>query len=266
MPSESKMLEGGTTDLPKLLIVEDNPDMGWYIHSLLSPFYFVSLAKNGVEGFKQANEWMPDLIISDVMMPGMNGIEMCQKLKSDEKTSHIPIILLTAKAGQEHVNEGLQIGADEYLTKPFNQDELLLRVKNMVAYRQKLRQMFHKKVEVNPSEITVNSADEQFLSRAIQIVEENMSDSDFKAADLVEAIGMSRSLLYKKLKVITDLSTSEFIRAIRLKRAAKLMEQSSGNLSDICYEVGFSSLSYFSRSFSKQFGIPPKEYQENLIK
>lgn len=254
-------------DAPTLLIVEDNADMRNYIHNHLSDLYQISEAEDGREGLEKALAMMPDLIISDVMMPRMDGYQLCDALKKDARTSHVPVILLTAKSSSDSKIEGLELGADDYLVKPFVAKELLARVKNLIEQRQLLRQRFSKEIiKVAPSEITVTPVDERFLKKAIEIVEERMADEEFSVELLSREIGMSRMQLHRKLKALTDQSPSMFIRTLRLKRAAQLLQQHSGNISEVAYDVGFNNLSYFAKAFREQFGMLPKEYEKKMGK
>lgn len=252
-------------DAPNLLIVEDNTDMRNYIHNHLSDLYQVSEAEDGREGLEKALATMPDLIISDVMMPRMDGYQLCNALKNDTRTSHVPVILLTAKSSSGSKIEGLELGADDYLVKPFVAKELRARVKNLIEQRQLLRQRFSKEIiQVAPSEITVTPVDERFLKKAIETVEERMADEEFSVELLSREIGMSRMQLHRKLKALTDQSPSMFIRTLRLKRAAQLLQQHSGNISEVAYDVGFNNLSYFAKAFREQFGMLPKEYEKKM--
>jgi signal transduction histidine kinase/ligand-binding sensor domain-containing protein/DNA-binding response OmpR family regulator len=243
-----------------ILIVEDNRDLRTYIGDIMKSDYRVKEAPDGERGLRLAFDIIPDLIISDVMMPGMDGIELCKRLKTDECTSHIPVILLTARAGMESKLEGLETGADDYIIKPFETKELIVRVKNLIDSRRTLRERFSKELTVSPSDITVTSTDEKFLQRAIEIVEQHIDDSDFKTENLSWEVGMSRSQLHRKLRALTDQSTTEFIRILRLKRAAYLFKQHSGNITEIAYQVGFNKPSYFTECLRKQFGLLPSEY------
>ena len=245
-----------------ILIVEDNADMRAYIRRELEGDYKVVAAQNGEEGLKTALEIIPDLIISDVMMPVMDGLTLCARLKTDEKTSHIPVILLTAKAEREDKLEGLQTGADDYLTKPFDTVELQARVKNLIALRRKLQEKFKKQMLLRPSEISVVSADEVFLQKVVATVEAHLEDESFSPEDLALAVGMSRAQFYRKLRALTGQPAGHFIRAIRLERAADLLKQGAGTITEIAYKVGFSSQPYFSKCFQEQFGMTPREYRE----
>lgn len=247
-------------DRPILLVVEDNEDLRAYMANILSPQFRILEAGDGRQGFDLAKSKVPDLIISDLMMPEMDGIELCGQLKTNETTSHIPVILLTAKANRESKLEGLSTGADDYLIKPFNAEELKVRVKNLIDQRKLLQQRFSKTVVLKPRDIAINSMDEVFLEKVMAIIEKNMDNADFSVEDFQKAIGMSRMQLHRKLKALTNHSTTEFIRIQRLKRAASLLEQNGGNVSEVCYQVGFNSLSYFTKMFKEQFGVTPSKY------
>ncbi|MFQ5677360.1 MAG: response regulator, partial [bacterium] len=243
-----------------ILLVEDHADFRTYLREYLQPQYRVIEAKDGTEGLECAMETVPDLVISDVMMPKMNGYELCAALKADERSSHIPVILLTAKAGEEDKIEGLETGADDYLRKPFDARELLTRVRNLIALRKTLRQRFMKQIVLKPSEVAVMPADAVFLEKALAVVEEHIADEEFDVEVLQRKVGMSRTQLHRKLRALTNQSTTEFIRFIRLQRAADLLQQDSGSIAEIAYMVGFSSQAYFSRRFQEQYGVTPKSF------
>ncbi len=247
-------------NLPQLLIVDDHADIRAFVKQTFIEQYNVLEAVNGLEGLQFAERDQPDIIISDLMMPEMNGLDMCQQLKSNESTSHIPIILLTAKETEENKLEGLKTGADQYLTKPFNVEMLRVSVANLVIARAELKKRFTREVYLQPSDVTVTSADENFLKQAIALVEANMEDPEFNVEALVKGVGISRSKLHLKMKAVTGQSSSEFIRTIRLKRAVQLMEKSDLSVKEIMYQTGFSTPSYFSKCFKKQFGVIPSEY------
>jgi YesN/AraC family two-component response regulator len=194
------------------------------------------------------------------MMPEMDGVEFCKKIKEEEKTSHIPVILLTAKADIDSRLEGLETGADDYMTKPFDARELQTRVRNLIVQREKLRERFSRTVILKPKDIAITSPDEIFLEKVMAIVEDHLSDSEFTVEDFQKEIGMSRMQLHRKLKALTGHSASEFMRIQRLVRASEMLAQGYSNISEVCYQTGFSSLSYFDRCFKKQFGVTPKEY------
>ena len=245
---------------PMILVVEDNQDMRQYIGESLYAGYNLIEAEDGGQGFNQAIKHLPDLIVSDVMMPGMDGFELTKKLKQDIRTSHIPVILLTAKAGEESKIKGLETGADAYVNKPFNTKELLVRAKNLIEQRQKLREKFKKNITIDPSEVTVTSVDENFLRKAAMIVEKHMDNPEFSVEQFSSEMSMDRNNLFRKLKKLINQSSSQFIRTIRLKRAAQLLKQKAAPVSEIAYMTGFDKPSYFTECFKKQFGVPPSEY------
>jgi signal transduction histidine kinase/ligand-binding sensor domain-containing protein/DNA-binding response OmpR family regulator len=247
-------------DLPVILIVEDIEDVRNYIRGFMESHYRISEAQDGEDGFEKAIEMIPDLIISDVMMPKMDGFQLCEKLKTDERTSHVPVILLTARASEASKLEGLETGADEYIIKPFSAKELTIRVKNLIEQRRKLRERFTQDITLSPKDIAVTSADERFLKRAMGIIEKYMSEPGFGVDVFGKEIGLSHSQLHRKIRALTNLSPVEFIRTLRLKRAASLLEQEYGNVAEIAYEVGFNNPSYFAECFRKLFGKSPSEY------
>ncbi|MDN3686290.1 ATP-binding protein [Cyclobacterium jeungdonense] len=245
--------------LSAVLIVEDNQDLRHFIAQSLREQYQVLEAENGLEGFRLATEIMPDLIISDVMMPVMDGVSLSEQVKNDERTSHIPFVLLTARADLESKISGLETGADAYLTKPFDMKELKVRIHHLIEGRKRLRERFSRSLTLQPSEIAVTSTDEKFLKKALAILEENLTNTDFDVGIFSREIGMSRTNLHRKLKALTNCSATEFIRIVRLKRAMYLLEQKAGNVSEVAYAVGFNSVSYFDRCFKKHFGKTPSE-------
>ena len=200
------------------------------------------------------------LIVSDVMMPGIDGYELCRRVKSEIKTSHIPVILLTARTTDESKLQGLELGADDYVTKPFNMDVLLLRVQKLMEWSQKSHQQFRQKVDVSPSEITITPLDEKFVKSALKIVEDNIANSDFTVEMLAQQIGMSRSALYKKIMAVTGLGPAEFIRTVRIKRGKALLKRSQMQITEIAYSVGFNFLKSFTMNFKAEYGLTPSEY------
>jgi signal transduction histidine kinase/ligand-binding sensor domain-containing protein/DNA-binding response OmpR family regulator len=247
-----------------VLVIEDNNDMRRYISDRLKVLYAVIEAENGAVGLKEATTSVPDLIVSDVMMPKLDGMELCRRLKDDVRTSHIPIILLTAKAGTDHRIEGFQTGADDYLVKPFDADELAARIANLIEQRRLLRERFRHEIVLKPRDITVTPVDEQFLNRVMTIVEEHMADSDLDTDAMARELFLSRMQLHRKLKALTGQSPHDFLRAMRLQRASELLRHRAGNVSEIAYEVGFNNLSHFAKSFREQFGKSPSEFVEDL--
>jgi signal transduction histidine kinase/DNA-binding response OmpR family regulator len=261
MPESSEMvpLETGPAK-ETLLIVEDNKDVRTLIRNGLEGYYNIVEASTGKEGLEVAREQPADLIVSDVMMPVMNGIELCHLLKNDERTSHIPIILLTARADHESKLEGLRTGADDYVVKPFNMQELLARIANLIGQRKKLIEKYKQRVMIQPHEITVTPLDERFILKAIQIIEANLDSTTLSVEKMSEELGMSRTNVHRKLKAITGLATSEFIQDFRLRRAAQLIEKKADTISQIAYQVGFNDQSYFTKCFKKKFGKVPSEF------
>ena len=253
-------------DQANLLIIEDNSDVVEYLVSCLEDHYNLDFAYNGKVGVEKALETIPDLIISDVMMPEKDGFEVCEELKNDERSSHIPIVLLTAKADVESRIAGISRGADAYLKKPFYQRELLAVLQNLFEIRKKLQARYTSFITQGPTteevpiaekELTIEDA---FLQTIRDLVEKDLSSAEFGMPQLCRGIGMSRSQIYKKVKALTGRSPSQFIRSIRLYHAQKLLKKSEMNISEVAYEVGFSSPVYFSNAFFKEFGIRPKEF------
>ena len=249
----------------EILIVEDNRDLRSFVGNILQYDYKVIEAVDGIDGVEKAEATIPDLIISDVMMPRMDGFELCKKLKTNEKTNHIPLILLTAKAAREHKLEGLEIGADDYLVKPFDAAELLIRIKNLIAIRQKLQRKYQGESWQKPKAVTVISIHQKFIEALKSVTEKNMGNELFGVEDLGKAMAMSRSQIHRKLKALTGLSATTFIRNYRLHRAADLLKQGAGNVTEIAYQVGFNSQTYFSSSFQELFGCSPTEYKHQTM-
>jgi len=250
-------------DLPLVLIVEDNIDIREFVAESLSDSFIIEKAGNGKTGLKRAIKKIPDLVITDIVMPKMDGIELCNNLKTDERTSHIPVVMLTGKTGIENRLQGLENGADAYLTKPFNIKELHLQVSNLIEQRQKLRERFTRDLRLEPKDIAVTSADEKFIMRAMEIIEKNMGNSEFEVRQFQDEMYMSRMQLFRKIKALTNQTPGEFIRTIRLKRAASLLKQNFGNIAQITYEVGFNNPSYFARCFKDLFGELPSDFIKN---
>jgi len=259
-PDENGKHEAVNENQPLLLIVDDHPDIRTFIRQAFASEYTFLEAENGAKALQLAREHIPELIISDVMMPVMDGFELCQKLKTDPQTSHIPLVLLTAKSSDESELQGFVTGADGYVRKPFNVEILKARVQNILNWRQELRARYRREILLQPEEIAVTSTDEIFLKKAMEIVNEHMEDPDFNVETMVREIGMSRSKLYLKLKALTGQSTSEFIRSVRLKRAVQLLEKSDMTVKEVMYMTGFNTASYFAKCFKKQFGVSPSEY------
>ena len=251
-----------SSNLKTLLIVDDNQDMLSFVSSCMKENYEVRTASDGASALEVLQHEQIDLIISDVMMPGIDGFELCRRVKSDISLSHIPIILLTARTTDVSRIEGLQLGADDYLTKPFNIEVLRLRVKKFIDWEQNNHQQFRQKMNIEPSEITITPLDEQFIKRAIELVEQNISDSDFSVETLAAGVAMSRSTLYKKLMAITGQGPAEFIRTIRIKRGRALLETSQMQVTEIAYAVGFTTVKSFTMNFKAEYGMTPSEYKQ----
>lgn len=244
-----------------LLVVDDNPDLLQFVASELASDFAVTTASDGREALEQIAGRVPDVILSDLMMPGMDGIELCRRLKSDPATASIPLLILTAKHDVSAKIEGLTLGADDYMTKPFNVDELRLRLNKLVNLR---RMGAHRAViDPEPHSIAITSLDEKLIEHAVNYVGEHMSSPDLSVEDLAAELGMSRVHLYKRLKHITGKTPIEFIRVLRLKRAAQMLRESQLNISEIAYSCGFNNPKYFSRYFKEEFGVLPSQYQEN---
>lgn len=255
-------IDSAAEPLPKMLIVEDNKEVREYIRTIFSDNYDIREADHGKDGWQIAVEENPDIIISDVMMPLLDGIAFCKALKSHVATSHIPVILLTARTSLIFEVEGLETGADDYIVKPFSPKVLQLKVRNLLRSREAFKNIFRdqKVLQIEPKKVTLNSTDEKFVQQLLESVEENISNTDYSVETLNMDMGMSRTLLYKKLKALTGLSPNEFIRSIRLKRAAQLLEQNEMTVAEVTYEVGFQDLQYFRECFKKFFGVTPSEY------
>ena len=252
-------------NFPLLLIVDDNEDFRIFMRYSLELQYRVKLAVNGKEAWEMMQEELPDLVISDVMMPQMDGNELCRLIKQDKRTAHIPVILLTARQNTEAKLEGLQTGADDYVTKPFNMTILVLRIRKLIELS-RYHRVTQGMIDPAPSEIVITSLDEKLIEKAIKYVEDNMSRTELSVEELSRELGMSRVHLYKKLLQITGKTPIEFIRVIRLKRAAQLLRESQLHVSEVAFEVGFNNPKYFSRYFKDEFGVLPSVYQEKEVK
>ena len=260
-PVSAPTEENAGLEAPLILIVEDHADLRGFLRNELSAnAYRVVDAKDGQAGYEEALHYIPDLIISDVMMPKMDGIQLCSLLKTDERTSHIPIILLTAKASRDSKVEGLETGADDYLTKPFEARELFSRINNLIEGRRKLKARYSREVVLQPKAIAITSADERFLLRAMAVIERYLGEPEFSVERMGKEVGMSRMQLYRKLQALTGQAPNDFIKTMRLQRAAQLLAKGSGTVSEVSFQVGFSSHSYFSKCFVEQYGKTPSDY------
>lgn len=251
-------------DKPLLLIVEDNLDMQAFLEGILKNRYILKFANNGFEGIDKCDKLAPDLVVSDVMMPEMDGFEMVKRLKTDVRISHIPIILLTALSSPEHRVEGVQAGADLYIQKPFDPEFLRISINNLIESRKKLRAQFGEKlIDIKTSEIAITKTDEVFLDKIMKIIEERLFDSEFKIEDIHSEVGMSRSQFFRKIKALTDQTAGEFVKSLRLKKAAELLTREKIRISDVCYEVGFTDPKYFGKVFRKHFGMSPSDFMKS---
>jgi DNA-binding response OmpR family regulator len=242
-----------------ILVVEDNFDSRHFLERSLNDDYEILTASNGKEALDIMKDHDVNLVISDVMMPVMNGLELCNRIKTDVNYSHIPVILLTAKSTEDNIMAGLRDGADEYITKPYNLNILKLRIKKILEWTDEVHQRIANGIEIEPSKITVSSVDEELISKAIRLVEKNMQDGNFSVSELSSAIGMTRGHLYKKMMAITGKSPVEFIRILKIKRGRSLLEQGKTNISEVAYAVGYSS-KQFSKYFKDEYGCLPSEF------
>ncbi|WP_236252848.1 hybrid sensor histidine kinase/response regulator transcription factor [Echinicola sp. 20G] len=249
----------------KLLLVEDNEELLSLMKGILQQYFQVFVATNGSQGIQRALDVSPDIIISDVMMPKMDGVEMCSLIKKSIETSHIPVILLTARNSYDYQREGYASGADDYLSKPFPLDILIAKIRNLLLTREKIKSAFRQRADLSPAEIAISPADADLIKKAIKVIEKHMDNADFDITTFVKEMGMSRTLLFSKLKAVTDHTPNDFIQTIRLKRAAQLLMQSQYKVSEISYMVGFNNPKYFSKCFQKQFGSSPSSYSKNKL-
>ncbi len=249
-----------------VLLVEDNDDFLFYLKDNLREYYNIAEASDGKEGWQKALSLHPDIVVSDISMPLMSGTDLCKKIKQDPRTKHIPVVLLTALTGEEQQLRSLETGAADYMTKPFNFEILLSRIKNLLSQQQSLRQTFTKQVEIKTTDITVESPDEKFVQDALAITEKNISNADFSVEELSRALLLSRAAVYKKLFVLTGKTPAEFIRSVRLQRAAQLLEKTQLTVAEVAYETGFNNPKYFSKYFRAQFGMLPSAYQASAKK
>jgi len=244
-----------------ILVVEDNEDVLYYIQKIIGTTYKVLTAGDGEAGFKLAKKVIPDIIISDVMMPKMDGYALTKKLKEDPNTDHIPVILLTAKASQDEKVQGLAHGADAYLTKPFHEEELKLRINNLIENRQNLKVFF---TEKDRPEKDMESQD-PFLKKMLSVMEDHYADEDFGIGELIDALHLSRMQVHRKLKALTNLSTSQFINYFRLEKGKNFLKEGQLNISEVAYACGFSDPGYFSKLFGKKYGVNPISYRSERV-
>lgn len=256
---EQELVENGRK---KILIVEDNTEFRTFLAEELSTDFEVMEAEDGLVGEEQALARYPDLIISDLMMPRRDGVEFCQRMKNDIHTSHIPFILLTAKRTEDARIESYRAGADSYISKPFNLEMLRVRINKLIGQRERRIETFHKTVSITPESITTTSLDEEFVKKALKCVEDNMDNTEYSLDDLSTSLGLSKTHLNRKLAAIVNMRPLQFIRSVRLKRAAQLLADSQYNVNEIADMVGFNTLKYFNRYFKEEFGMTPTAYRE----
>lgn len=244
------------------MLVDDHPDFMFYLKDSLKNDYKLLEAKNGKEALGVLEDQQPDLIVSDVMMPEMDGLELCEEIKTNPSFSHIPIILLTAKSTQQDKLEGLKHGADEYLTKPFNFDILNSRIKYLLGLREKFIKSYQKSFHVESNAKSITPLDKKLLDKALDLIQKNISNSEYSVEKLSRDLNMSRVYLYKKLRSLTGKTPVELIRLVRLKKASELLLKGELTISEISYDVGFSDPRYFSKQFKAEFGMLPSKYIE----
>jgi len=247
-------------DMPSVLLVEDNEDFRFYLKDSLKSIYKVYEASNGQEGWQKALAHHPQIIVTDITMPYMNGIELCCKVKSDKRTNHIPIILLTALTGEEEQIRGLETGANDYLTKPFNFEILHAKIKNLLALNKTLKDTYTKQIKVQAPEMLIESHGDRLLNKVVLYIEENLNNPKLSVEDLSKHVGMSRGSLYHKILELTGQSPVEYIRSVKLDKATILLEKSDLNVSQIAYMVGFATPNYFAKSFKAKFNMQPSEF------
>jgi signal transduction histidine kinase/ligand-binding sensor domain-containing protein/DNA-binding response OmpR family regulator len=252
-----------TTKKLTVLLVEDNEDFRFYLKDNLSEAFHIIEAGNGKEGWQKTLALHPNLVVSDISMPEMNGIDLCRKIRNDKRTSHIPVVLLTALTGEEQQLQGLETGANDYLTKPFNFEILLSKLKNILAIQQDMRKTYQKQLDVKPTDVVVESFDEAFIKKVLQLIEKNIANTEFSVEEMSSELCVSRVTLYKRALSLTGKSPVELIRSIRLKRAVQLLETGHLTISQISYKVGFKSQKYFVRSFKAEYNCLPSAYVHN---
>ena len=249
-----------TLGLPKVLIVEDNADVRRYLRGHLEEGYEVFEAADGEEGLRMAQEGVPDLILTDVMMPRMDGYEMCRLLKANEALRMIPIVMLTAKADAQDAIEGIDSGADDYLAKPFNMAEVKARVAHLIGTRRELRRRYSREIMVQPAGIIIDSEDAVFLDRVLEVVNQHLGDNAFSVDWLADEVGLSRRQLERNLEAVAGETPAELIRRLRLEQASQLLRSHAGTVAEVAYAVGFNSASHFAKAFRKAYHESPSEH------
>ncbi len=259
--SGAKFHHHGSKD-STILIVEDNIEVIEYLQDILSSYYNIEYAMNGKEGFDKALELLPDLVISDVMMPEMDGYELCNKIRKNEKISHLPIILLTARDTPQDVLFGVKKGADDYITKPFDSEILMEKVKRLLLSRAELSKKFSKKIVLEPTKKEITSSDEKFLNSALKYVEQNITDPELNLENMASELAMSSTTMYRRMKSVCNQSPGEFIRTVRFKRASQLLRDTNLTISEIIEMVGYQDANRFRENFRNEFGLTPGQYRE----
>lgn len=248
--------------VPTLLIVEDNADSVFLIESFFKKDFTILIAENGQEGYETARQQLPDIILSDIMMPMMDGVSLCKALKADSITNHIPVILLTAKSGDNNILIGLNAGADDYIVKPFNQQRLKTKIDNLIRVRQTLKEKYSNERSLEPHNVSLPANETHFSSKLKIALKKNLSNPEYNVSQFCQDTQMSRTQLHRKLKALTGLSATAFIRYQRIKMAAQLLRNPNHSISEICYATGFNDSSYFSKCFKEIHGCSPTTYQQ----
>lgn len=259
-PAQRDYACNGPGSHPLLQLVEDDPEIRQYMKDELTGAYRVIESADGLSGYQQALTERPDIILSDVTMPGMDGLTLCRKLKTDDRTRHIPVMLLTGLGAESQTLEGLACGADDYVQKPFSLLILKAKIRNLIRSREVLRQWVASQPDALLTADVSPVSNETFLRKAQAIVEQNLSNADFEATDFARAIGMSRAQLYRRLHTVSGQTVKEFVRVIRLKKAVDMIGRAEHNISQAAFEVGFSSVAYFTKAFTAHFGLCPTKY------
>jgi YesN/AraC family two-component response regulator len=251
---------------PVVLLIEDNDDLRFYLKDNLKHNFNIIEAINGKEGWQKALALHPNLIVSDVTMPEMNGLDLCKKIRSDSRTAHIPIILLTALSEEEDQLIGLTNGANDYISKPFNFEILLSKISGLLAMQQTFKKTYQKQMEIQVQDLNIVSEDEKFLKNVFDCIEKNIINHNFSVEELSSQMALSRVSLYKRLLALTGKTPVDCIRTVRLKRAIQLLEKSQLNIANVAYEVGFNNPTYFSKVFKDEYGMVPSDYVANIRK
>jgi len=247
----------------KVLLVEDDEDFRFYLKDNLAPLFTVLEAANGREGWQKALSVQPDLVVSDVNMPLMDGLELCKKIKGDERVRHIPVILLTALSGEQEQLKALGMGVNDFISKPFNVEILISRIRNLLEFRGSVEETLKRRVVVEPAEVEVEPerTDEDFVREAVEVLEKNIANADFSVDEWAREMGLSRTSMYKKILSSTGKTPIGFIRSFRMQRAAQLLEKGRHNVAEVAYMVGFNNPKYFARYFKEVYGVLPSVYQ-----